>query len=138
MRVGIDRPAPPAPVEHGGDGSWVELTTARNDIDAHLLTGRLHDAGIETRTIVDRTAPGAWLYGGSNPWAPIGVFVRRFDLADARIVLAEVAYEMPSGGASHPPSEPRRASALWWATAIALGIVLSALVLAQVVRLPAG
>jgi hypothetical protein len=101
--------APPRRLDdlNGGGGSgWVPLYKAANDIDAHLLIGRLHGMGIETRTLVDRGAPGAWLYGGLNPWAPVTVYVRGFQLEDARLVLAEVAWAAPAAGRDSAPRRP--------------------------------
>ena len=118
----------------GGDSEWVELIKARHDIDAHLLTGRLEEAGIETRSVVDRGAPGAWLYGGSNPWAPVTVLVRRFQLEDAKIVLAEISFDGPSANELAALARGRRVSfgVLWWATALLLGLVFIVLILGQV------
>ena len=126
--------APPSDDE-GGGGGWVDLVTAENDIEAHLLTGRLCEAGIETRTVKDRSAPGAWLYGGSNPWAPVTVLVRRVHVDDAKIVLAEISWVGPSAGEHGPGpaqgSARRFHSILWWAAALALGVVFTALGLAR-------
>ena len=91
MSTKIDEPAPPRPRSGGGGSRWVRLTTARDDIDASLLTGRLNDAGIATQTVKDRTGMLDYLYGGSNPWAPVTVFVRAFQLHEARLILAEVS-----------------------------------------------
>ena len=133
-------PPPPAALEdRGGDGSnaWVELTVARDDIDAHLLSGRLLEEGIETRGVKDRAAPGAWLYGGSNPWAPVTIMVRRLELDAAQLVLVEMAFDAPAArpasALESAPGEGRRA-AKWWVTALALGIVLTALLLAEMGR----
>ena len=94
MGVRLAQPPPPTTLDRSGGGSdWVILMRAANDIDAHLLCGRLKHAGVEYRGVKDRYAPGAWLIGGSNPWAPVVVYVKRFQLEDARIVLAEIAYE---------------------------------------------
>ena len=140
MSLRVDFPPPPADLAdepYGGGGrDWVRLHRADNDIDAALLVGKLSDAAIETRTLKDRGAPGAWLYGGSNPWAPVEIFVRRFQLNDARIVLAEVSLNLdsrPAGEAPPAASEHRwRIPAIWWATAVTLGIALTALTIAQV------
>jgi hypothetical protein len=110
----------------GGGSGWVELTQANNDIDAHLLTGRLMESGIETSTVKDRGEPGNWVYGGSNPWAPVTVYVRRLQLEDAKIVLAELAFEAPSAtpGATRGG---RGGPLLWWTLAIGLGLFFTAL-----------
>ena len=137
MGVGVLSPPPPALTDRGGEGGggsdWVHLARARDDIDAHLLTGRLSQAGIETRRIVDRSAPGAWLHGGANPWAPVNIYVRRVQLEDARLVLAEISYDAPPA-ASSGRSTGRRVATVWWATAIGLGIALTLVVLGQAVQ----
>jgi Putative prokaryotic signal transducing protein len=131
MGTKLDLPPPPSLTKGGGGGSgWVELASARDDIDAHLLEGRLHEAGIETRAIKDRRAPGAWLYGGSNPWAPVTIFVRRFQLENARLVLAEISFMAPNPGVDRRPP-PR--IAMKWVLALGLGALLTLAVLAQVV-----
>lgn len=129
-------PAPPGPLregpqESGGGSSWVELAKARNDIDAHLLSGRLAEAGIETRKIKQRGTSPSWLIGGSDPWAPVTVLVRRFELDDARLVLAELSWAAPSAGARPTPDELRPRHVVWWAAALGLGILLTAGVLAE-------
>ncbi|MGH2736402.1 MAG: DUF2007 domain-containing protein, partial [Actinomycetota bacterium] len=93
MAIRLDAP-PPTDLRgdpHGGGGrEWVALFRASNDIDAALLVGRLDEAGVESRSLKDRADPGAWLYGGSNPWAPVMIYVHRYQLSDARFVLAQV------------------------------------------------
>jgi Putative prokaryotic signal transducing protein len=137
MSVATKLPPPPVStaVEGGGNG-WVELTWARNDIEAHLLTGRLKESGIETRRVKDRSAPGAWLYGGSNPWAPVAVLVRELQLEDARIVMAEISWAGPAAPARSrdPESGPSRAVA-WWVAALVLGVIFTAIGLARTAEL---
>ena len=125
---------PPVKAFSGGGGSgWVELIRARGDIDAHLLVGRLLEAGVESRTVKDRSSPGAWLLAGSNPWAPVAILVRRFQLDDARLVLAEISFELPPASEPARRPRPRRWSGplLWWAVAIALGAVFTGIGLLQ-------
>jgi hypothetical protein len=100
------------------------LFKAENYIDAHLLAGRLTDAGVETATVVDRVTPGAWLFGGSNPWAPVTVFVRRFQLEDARVVLAEISLGLDLPEPS-PRTHRRGYGVLWWVLALALGTLFT-------------
>jgi hypothetical protein len=130
-------PLPPALAgsEGGGGWWWIQLTTAANDIDAHLLTGRLNQAGIETRAIKDRRAPGSWAYGGSNPWAPVGVMVRAVQLEDARLVLAEISLTGPD--AVHRAERPMGLGPafFWGAVAVILGVVLTLIALMQVASL---
>jgi Putative prokaryotic signal transducing protein len=130
----VEAPPPPADVvaRGGGDHDWVELLRAENDIDAHLLAGRLNEAAIETRAVTDHAAP-VWLYGGSNPWAPVAIFVRRWQLLDARVLLAEVAFDAPAAPAAEGDARHiRRVPLMWWATALALGVFFTALALLQV------
>jgi hypothetical protein len=135
----LDLPPPDVWDEIGGgrgDSGWVVLIKARHDIDAHLLAGRLAEAGIETRTVKDIAAPGAWLYGGSNPWAPVSVLVKRIDLDDARVVLAEISYEGPTVDELAAQAVERHEAfpVVWWVTAVLLGAALSVLVLSQLTR----
>jgi putative signal transducing protein len=99
--------------------SWERLTTANDDIDAQLLVGVLEDASIETKVVKDRSGYGDYLYGGSNPWAPVAVHVHPSRLEDARRVLAAFGDERPDGAG--PPPVP--ASHLHWPTVVAVAIV---------------
>ena len=131
MSVVLENPPPPAAVGTGGDSQWTELAEARDDIEAHLLTGLLAETGIETRTVKDRSGPGAWLYGGSNPWAPVMVWVRRYDRERAGILLAEMAWEGPT---AEPPAPQdahahRRSALVWWLVAVAAGSLLTGVAL---------
>ncbi|MGH2786463.1 MAG: DUF2007 domain-containing protein [Actinomycetota bacterium] len=135
MGARLDVPPPPTATRRGGGGSgWVELARARDDIESHLLTGRLHEAGIETNAVKDRFAPGAWLYGGSNPWAPVAVYVRRWQLEDARVVLAEISYEAPPAP-DRAGDAPPRLTWKWWLVAAGLGIVLTWAAITESTRL---
>ena len=84
----------------------------------------------------DISAPGAWLYGGSNPWAPVSVLVKRIDLDDARVVLAEISYEGPTADELAARAAERHDAfpVVWWITALLLGAAVSVLVLSQVTR----
>jgi hypothetical protein len=134
--VRLEPPSSPPTVDDesngGGGRGWVELFRAANDIDAALLVGRLAERGIETRTIKDRSQPNSWLYGGSNPWAPVLVYVRRIHLIDARILLAEISLATADVPARTSERGRRRIPRMWWATALALGLALSTLALLQV------
>lgn len=119
--------------ERGGGGSgWVALLRSPNDIEAHLLIGRLAEAGVETTSLQDRGAPGAWLHGSSNPWAPVTILVRKIQLDDARLVLAELAFESPAAEISNEsPNSRWRGPIVWWAAAIGLGLLFTGLGLVQ-------
>lgn len=138
MSVRIDLPPPPVVLDRGGGGSgWVRLARATDDIDAHLLVGRLNEAGIETMAVKDRSEPGAWLFlGGSNPWAPVVIMVRPIQLEDARLVLAEISYGAPAvePAAVRPRRKGWSLPVVWWVTALILGILLSLLALLQVAQ----
>ncbi|MEA2486914.1 MAG: putative prokaryotic signal transducing protein [Actinomycetota bacterium] len=121
----------------GGGSAWVTLVRAANDIDAHLLAGRLTQEGIEYRFVKDRSDPGAWLYGGSNPWAPVTVMVKKIQFEDARIVLAEASMEAPAVEPVRPAEQRRRPlsySLVWWALALALGALFTGMALTQTAR----
>ena len=132
-RITTGGPPPESEEDHGGGGArWVELLRAHNDIEAHLLTGRLEEAQVETRTVKDRSAPGAWLYGGSNPWAPVVILVKAMQLDDARLVLAEISLAGPSVDPAQTATPPNRRHAVaWWLTAIVLGVAFTSIALAR-------
>jgi len=134
--VRLDPPSSPPTVDDesngGGGRDWVELFRAENDIEAALLIGKLADRAIESRTVKDRSQPNSWLYGGSNPWAPVLVYVRRLQLVDARILLAEISLASDDVPARTDGRARRRVPRVWWATALALGLALSALALLQI------
>ncbi|MBK5228090.1 MAG: hypothetical protein JJE05_06235 [Actinobacteria bacterium] len=113
----------------GSDDGWVTLASARGDIDANLMAGRLNVAGVET-DIVREFGNSAWLYGGSNPWSPVTIRVPRPQLEDARSVLAEISFDAPAVEPEtnlHPGSPRRGLPLAWLAVAVVLGVLLIAL-----------
>jgi hypothetical protein len=133
----VDLPPPPVLARSGGGGwGWVALMSARNDIDAALLAGRLAEAGVETCTVKERGSPGAWLLGASDAWSPVTIMVRRIQLDDARLVLAEISWDAPPAPSERfeGPARTWKGPALWWVAAVALGIFFTALGLNQVSR----
>ena len=123
MTTLVEAPPPPVDVAGPGGGSdWVVLTTADNDIEAHLLEGCLNAEGIEVRAVKDHSGP-SWLLNGSDPWAPVSLWVRRHQYDDSQVVLAEVAYAAPE---AVPHTRPNRVSPMrFWAIALGLGLALS-------------
>ena len=116
----------------GGGSGWVRLLTAANDIEAHLVSGRLSEAGVEARVVKDRSAPGAWLYGGSNPWAPATIMVRQLQLTDARLVMAEVSFEGPAAiRTGETVVAGWRRPLVFWLFALGLGLLLTSVALAR-------
>jgi DNA segregation ATPase FtsK/SpoIIIE-like protein len=108
---------------------WEQLASANDDIDAQLLVGVLADAGIETRLVKNRSGYGDYLYGGSNPWAPVEVHVHQHELAEARRIVEEQAApsapESDSDTSSSEDSSERRSYTTVIAVAIVALIVLS-------------
>lgn len=142
MRTGTDLPSPPLEAEKDGSGGgweWVELVIARDDIDAHLVSGLLTNAGIESMHVHDVRAP-VWLYGGADPHSPVRVMVQRLYVDDARIVLAEQALDAEAYDPTAAPAPgirqdaPSRRSVLWMTTALVLGTIMAALILLQLAR----
>lgn len=84
------------------------------------------------QVVKDRSAPGAWLYGGANPWAPVTIMVRQLQLVDARMVMAEVSFEGPSAGV--PPGENApgwRRPLVFWSFALGLGLLFTGVALGR-------
>lgn len=102
------------PVDAGGGGGggqgWTLLTTARNHLIAHLISGRLAQELIDVMLDTSNPALGAWMKPFGDPLAPVRVFVRRSDLDRATLVLIEVDHRPPDFDA--PPTP--RARALWF------------------------
>jgi Putative prokaryotic signal transducing protein len=67
---------------------WVEITDARDDIEAQLILGTLRDAGIEAQSLKTNTAPGAWLTGTQVPWSPAAILAPEEQAAEARELLS--------------------------------------------------
>lgn len=128
------RPPEAGADQQGGGGSgWVELVRAGNDIEGHLVAGRLTAAGVEAKVVKDRSAPGAWLYGGANPWAPAIILVRKVQLMEARIALAEASFEAPAAEAAArlAPARDWKTPVVWWSLALSLGILLTGVALSR-------
>ncbi len=107
----------------GGGSAWVELVTAGNDIEGHLVAGRVTAAGIEVRAV----------YGGANPWAPVTILVRKMQLMDARIALAEASFEAPAAqnAVRVAPARDWKTPLVWWSLALGLGILMTGVALSR-------
>ena len=81
---------------------WTKLTSANNSYEADLLSGRLEQAGIGSRTTKGVDAPGAWLTGGENPFGPIDVYVPANQIDAARKLLP-TATEVSADVRPSPP-----------------------------------
>lgn len=123
-----DRPPQVGREEGGGGAGWVTLARVYGDIEASLLMGRLTEAGLESSSLKERVSVPGWMWGASPP-VPVTVLVRRFQLDEARLVLAEVAFAGPAAVAP-PPVDPwnrRKGTVLWWLMAVLLGVLFTAL-----------
>ena len=133
MKTGTDLPTAPPLIERDGSGGgseWVELVRAKDDIDAHLVSGLLTEAGIESRHVRDNRAP-VWLGTGALEGS-LRVMVRKIDFEDARLLLAETALEAPSYERDERPRrEPPGGRTFWWVIAIAVGILIAILITLQ-------
>ncbi len=136
MSVVLKAPPPPELRARGGDSGWKEIARTADDIETHLLVGIMTEAGIETRVVKDRSGNGAWLYGGSDPWAPSTIFVRSFEVEPARMVLVELAWDEPTAeraSASHGNGDGRTVA--WWVIALILGILFTGIGLVGTARM---
>jgi hypothetical protein len=88
----------------GGGGGWALLTTARNHVIAHLISGRLAQEAIEVMLDTSNPALGAWMKPFGDPMAPVRIFVRRRDLDRAAFVLHEVDHRPPDADAPASPA----------------------------------
>lgn len=131
MEAVIDRPPASGsiPSEGGGGDGWICVYRAAGDIEAHLLSGRLEAAGIETSSVKDGRG-AVWLHGGSDPFAPVDVMVKKVQFEDARMVLAEIAYDLP-----YEPERTERSGwktfLVWWGAALVLGLAFTSIALAR-------
>jgi hypothetical protein len=126
-------PSPPEePLERPGGGQdWQLLTTARNQIVGHMVRGVLNAQGIECLIDGFNASPGAWLKPFGDPLAPVRLYVRRYDLESASLILHEV---------DHQPSDPdapadRRIRAMWLGSMFTI-VAATALLLLELVGGP--
>ena len=105
-----DSPPVTQPGNGFGGGDWVQLTTAQDEMVAHLIQGRLAEEGIECLMERPSGGAGSWLKPFGDPMAPVRLFVHRHDLSPASIVLHEVEHSPPDPSA--PPGA--RLRLYWW------------------------
>ncbi|HEU4480882.1 MAG TPA: DUF2007 domain-containing protein [Actinomycetota bacterium] len=83
----------PGPQEGSrGDADWQPLTVAADDIDSHLLAGRLEEEGVPVLFARDVSGYGDYLFGGANPHAPVHIMVPKDRLEQARRVVERVGH----------------------------------------------
>jgi hypothetical protein len=129
-RPGVPFPPEPREERPGGGQDWLLLTTARNEFVGHMVQGVLNAQGIDCLVDGFNASPGAWLKPFGDPLAPVRVFVRRFDLESASLLLHEV---------DHQPADPdapagRRVRAMWLGTMLTVLAATAVLVLELVGR----
>ena len=71
---------------------WLPLTVAADDIDSHLLAGRLEEEGVPVLFARDVSGYGDYLFGGANPHAPVHIMVPKDRLEEARRVVESVGH----------------------------------------------
>jgi hypothetical protein len=117
---------------------WVEITDAGDDIEAQLILGTLHDAGIEAQSLKTNTGPGAWLTGTQVPWTPLAILVPVERAAEARELLSVgengrvlSRESVDYAGQPVPIAAPRRSGRAWlvWLVAVILLLAFTAALL---------
>jgi hypothetical protein len=117
---------------------WVEIADAGDDIEAQLILGTLHDAGIAAQSLKTNTGPGAWLTGTQVPWTPLAILVPVEQAAEARELLSvgENGRVLSRGSVDHagqpvPIAAPRRSGRAWlvWLVAVILLLAFTAALL---------
>ncbi len=111
----------------------MKLAVAGSAIEAHLIVGRLEEAGIETRMEPDRSGLGEYLHAGSNPHAAVHIFVPAHAVDAARQALEEEIEQDPSELDTEEEPEVladtgRGRAALWIAIITVLAVVMATLV----------
>lgn len=128
------------------DPAWRKVANARDDIEAHLIAGILEQADVPARLEPDRSGLGDYLMGGSNPHAPVNVFVPADRYDDALAALDEdpgTPAETDEGEAAwdredpedptwsedldqdqRPLAAPGRNPVMGWAVAVAVAALL--------------
>jgi hypothetical protein len=126
-------PSPPEhPAERPGEGrDWRLLTTARNHIVGHMVQGVLNAQGIECLLDGFNALPGAWLKPFGDPMAPVRVYVRRYDLESASLILHEVDHQPADADAP----VGRRIKAMWLGSMLTI-LAATALLLLELVGRP--
>jgi hypothetical protein len=119
-----------------GEGDWVPLASAADDIEAHLVTGALAEEGIEVHTEPLRSGSGDYLFGGSNPHAPIRLFVREAQLEEARALMDGAARAERTSGSEADQVPLASPGGPWrWALAVAVAAVVLVIFVTNIFRL---
>jgi hypothetical protein len=104
---------------------WALVFSARDDVEAHLVAGRLRDAGIEPLLRRSTSGIGDYLLAGANPRAPVDILVSEDDVVRARRELAglDIHYDVPD-----PEGEPAlswfRLPTVRWAMAAVAAVII--------------
>jgi hypothetical protein len=108
---------------------WQPLTVAADDIDSHLLAGRLEEEGVPVLFARDVSGYGDYLFGGANPHAPVHIMVPKDLLSEARRVVESVG--LPEDDPMEVPTLAAGSGFPWrWAIAVVLlGLLLLGLFL---------
>jgi hypothetical protein len=112
------------------DPGWVKVAVATDDIEAHLIAGRLEGAGIDVLMEPDRTGLGDYLMGGHNPRAPVWIFVPEIAAEEAALTLEGDANLQDDGPVtvaerSDPPlAAPSGRPVTWWIAVAIIAVIL--------------
>lgn len=111
------------------DIRWAKLMVAADDIEAHLIVGRLAEAGIDFLVEPDRTGYGDYLMAGHNPHAPVVIHVDADRLREAELALEEgsdtVGSDLPAQGFEDAPlAAPSGAGVRWWIAVALLAVIV--------------
>ena len=104
---------------------WVLVFSARDDVEAHLVAGRLRDAGIEPLLRRSTSGIADYLLAGANPRAPVDILVADEDEARARGELAglDIHYDVPDQE-GEPALSLLRLPAMRWAMAAVAAVII--------------
>ena len=131
LRDSTIHPGPPVSSDFGSGRDWVQLTTTKGQVAAHLLSGRLEQDGIESTLDSSNPNPGAWLMPFGDPAAIVRILVRRSQLEWAQLVLRDIEGFAPERSA---PSLPRGRSV---GALLLIAVLLASLAMVELADSPA-